>query len=124
MRCTGILVAAALAAGPAVAADASAAGVAASVKAAMDPKADPCQDFYRYACGGWLDSTKLPADQVRWGRGFSEIAERNRNINRQILEDAVKNPGKDVNMEKLGTFYGTCMDETGIEKNGVKPIGD
>ena len=44
-----------------------------SVLSSMDPKADPCDDFYRYACGGWLDSTKLPADQARWSRSFSVI---------------------------------------------------
>ena len=31
-----------------------------SVVSSMDPKADPCQDFYRYACGGWLDTTTHP----------------------------------------------------------------
>jgi predicted metalloendopeptidase len=122
MRGTGILLAAALAAGPVLAADASASGVAATVKAAMDPKTQPCQDFYRYACGGWLDTTKIPADQSRWGRGFSEIAERNRTAMREILEDAAKNPGDDVNRQKLGMFYGACMDEPGIEAAGVKPI--
>src|SRR5262245_23951334 len=122
MRGTALLLAAALCAAPALAADASASGVGATVKAAMDPKTEPCQDFYRYACGGWLDSTKIPADQSRWGRGFSEIAERNRAAMREILEDTVKNPGDDVNRQKLGTFYGACMDEAGIEEAGVKPI--
>jgi putative endopeptidase len=96
--------------------------VAESVKAAMNPKADPCQDFYQYACGGWLETTKLPGDQVRWGRGFSEIAERNRAVNRDILEAAAKDPGTDPNHQKLGWFYGSCMDEAGIEKAGTKPI--
>src|SRR6185436_20606546 len=92
--------------GAVLAADAAPAkSVAEVVKAAMDPAADPCQDFYRYACGGWLDTTKLPGDQVRWGRGFSEIAERNRQVNRQILEEAAKSPGDDVNRQKLGWFY-------------------
>ena len=38
-----------------------------SVLSSMDPKADPCDDFYRYACGGWLDAAELPADQPRLG---------------------------------------------------------
>jgi predicted metalloendopeptidase len=122
MRGTGIMLMAALSAGPALAAEASASGVAATVKAAMDLKADPCQDFYRYACGGWLDATTIPADQSRWGRGFSEIAERNRTVLRAILDDAAKNPGEDVNRQKLGIFYGACMDEAGIEAAGTKPI--
>jgi len=109
--------------GAVLAADAAPAkSVAEVVKAAMDPAADPCQDFYRYACGGWLDTTKLPGDQVRWGRGFSEIAERNRQVNRDILDDAVKNPGSDPDRQKLGSLYGSCMDEAAIEKAGIAPI--
>src|SRR5437899_10684184 len=51
--------------------------VADSVRSCMDTKADPCQDFYRYACGGWLDTAKIPGDYPEWDRGFAEITERN-----------------------------------------------
>jgi len=121
MRQIGFLLAALCVAGTTLAAQAPA-DVAAAVKAAMDTKADPCQDFYQYACGSWRETTKLPSDQVRWGRGFSEIAERNRTVNRAILEEAAKTPGDDVNHQKLGLFYGACMDEAGIAATGTKPI--
>lgn len=95
--------------------------IAETVLAAMDRTADPCVDFYRFACGGWLDTTTLPADQSRWGRGFTEIAERNRLTLRGILEQAGKNP-KSEDEKKAGAFYASCMDEAKIEALGTKPL--
>ena len=90
--------------------------------AALDRKADPCKDFYQFACGGWLAKTEIPADKSRWSRGFSEVQERNEKELKRILEDAAKSPGNDAVTQKLGSFYGSCMDEAAVEKNGIKPI--
>jgi len=95
--------------------------------ASMDRSADPCTDFYRFSCGGWLDSNEIPADRARWGR-FAEIDERNEKVLHEILEDArAGKGGDDPIMKKLGDFYGSCMDEEGIEKagmTGVRPLLD
>lgn len=89
---------------------------------AMDTSIDPCVDFYRYACGGWLDNTKIPGDQARWSRGFSEIHERNRATLRTILEEAAASPGEDPIKQKIGSFYSACMDTEAIEKKGLSGI--
>lgn len=28
----------------------------------MDMTADPCEDFFQYACGGWVERNPVPSD--------------------------------------------------------------
>jgi endothelin-converting enzyme/putative endopeptidase len=89
---------------------------------AIDKAADPCQDFYQYACGNWLTRNPIPADQARWGR-FNELEERNKQALRAILEEAAKpDPGRDSVTRQIGDYYAACMDDKGIDARGLAPL--
>ncbi len=97
--------------------------IGAGVIASLDTTVDPCTDFYRYACGGWLKKTTRPEDKPRYGRGFGELADRNNAVLRKILEDAAAAKGKQGPVEaKLGAFWTACMDEEAIDKAGIGPL--
>jgi endothelin-converting enzyme/putative endopeptidase len=85
--------------------------------AAMDLSVNPCDDFYQFACGGWLKSTPIPPDRSRWGRGFDVIEERNEQILKEILEATAegKAPPGTPYAKQLGDYYATCMDESKLE---------
>src|SRR5262249_6303346 len=71
--------------------------------ASLDRTADPCVDFYQFACGGWLQANQIPADRTRWGR-LSEIDEHNKTAIRTLLEDDAKGIGVDAIGKKLGDY--------------------
>ena len=84
----------------------------------LDRGVDPCTDFYRFTCGGWMANNPIPPDQAVWGR-FNELAENNLTIERRILEQAsVESAKRDADTQKIGDYYASCMDETAIEKKG------
>jgi endothelin-converting enzyme/putative endopeptidase len=87
---------------------------------ALDRTVSPCDDFYRFACGGWIAANPIPADKARWGR-FDELRKRNAADLRAILEsDAVgRIDPADRYPRKVGDFYAACMDEPGIESRGL-----
>jgi putative endopeptidase len=91
--------------------------------ASLDRTADPCVDFYQFACGGWLAKNQIPADRARWGR-FAEIDERNKAALKGLLQDDVdaKGSAADPATKKLGDFFASCMDESAIEKAGLASV--
>ncbi len=92
-------------------------------KAAIDASTPPCDDFYQYACGGWIAKTEIPADESSWSRSFHSIRERNEELLRGILEGYAKGEkATDPYAKQLGGMYASCMDEAAIEKAGAKPI--
>ncbi len=89
---------------------------------ALDRTADPCGNFFQFACGGWLAKNEIPADQSSWGR-FRELTERNRETLHGILEAAAKDDAKpDALDRKIGDYYASCMDEGAIEAKGLEPL--
>ncbi len=88
----------------------------------IDRSLDPCVDFYQYACGNWLKTTEIPADQPRWG-SFSELNESNLAIERGILEKAsADTPGRNAIDQKIGDYYSSCMDESAVNTKGLEPL--
>jgi putative endopeptidase len=87
---------------------------------ALDKTANPCADFYQFACGGWLKEHPVPADKASYGR-FNELQDRNNAILRDILEEAAK-PGAAPELRKVGDYYASCMAEPVIEAKGTAPV--
>ncbi len=84
---------------------------------AMDPTADPCGDFYQFACGNWMKTAEIPSDRAIASRGFVAIAERNEQILKAILEEAAdgKLPEGTAFAQQLGDYYASCIDEAKLE---------
>ncbi len=87
--------------------------------AALDRRADPCVDFYQFACGGWIAKNPLPPDRRSYGR-FTELQDRNFELLRRLLENPPADGGGD--RRRASDYYAACMDERAIEAKGLTPI--
>src|SRR6478672_2860641 len=87
----------------------------------MDTTANACDDFFQFANGTWVKNTPIPPSESRWG-SFNLLAEGNRDVEHDILENAAKQTNATGNIKLIGDFYASCMDEATIEKAGVHPL--
>ncbi|XP_045456630.1 endothelin-converting enzyme homolog [Melitaea cinxia] len=94
---------------------------ASEVIRALDEKQDPCDDFYEFACGGWIRNNPIPEGKSSWGI-FSKIELQNQLIIRSAIEKINATDPKSAEV-KARVYYDACIDtnET-IEKLGEKPL--
>lgn len=89
---------------------------------AMDKTADPCVDLYQYSCGGWMKNNPIPPDQARWSV-YGKLANDNQRYLWGVLEEAAKPATtRNATQRLIGDYFAACMDETTINKLGIKPL--
>jgi putative endopeptidase len=92
----------------------------------MDTSVKPQDDFFMYADGGWIKRTEIPPEYSRWG-GFNELIERNNDALHAIAEKAINahiDPRFAPEVQKVGDYYASGMDEKTIEAVRTKPLED
>jgi putative endopeptidase len=90
----------------------------------MDTSVKPSDDFFTYANGTWLKNTPIPPEESRWG-SFNELIEKNNDALHEVAEKAAKakpDPKLAPEVQKVGDYYSSGMDEKTIDAAKAKPL--
>ena len=78
----------------------------------MDRNADPCDDFYQYACGNWGNKNPIPKDKAAFDT-FEMLRENLDVVLKELLEEKTNtlssSVDKDDAITKVRHFYQSCM---------------
>src|SRR5215472_16771690 len=88
----------------------------------IDKTADPCTNFFQYACGKFTGLHPIPPDRSAFGTG-TMLYDYNQSILHAILDKAAAGgASRTPNEHKIGDYYASCMDTAAINREGLKPL--
>ncbi|HTY84104.1 MAG TPA: M13 family metallopeptidase [Silvibacterium sp.] len=91
-------------------------------KQLIDTAADPCTNFFKYACGNFPKLYPIPSDQSSYGSGTIVFNYTEYTLHSLLEKVAADNPSRTPNEQKIGDYYASCMDTSQIYTLGLKPL--
>lgn len=90
-------------------------------RANLDEMITPGEDFYQYACGGWMKNNPLQAQYSRFGT-FDELAETNRAQIKELIQNLGTDNKKGSVAQKVSDLYLMGMDSVRLNAEGIAPL--
>jgi putative endopeptidase len=86
----------------------------------LDQTVAPCEDFYKFSCGGWQRLNPIPADRSNWNV-YSKLHSENEQFLWGILLEDAKATRRTPIQQKVGDYFAACMDTAAIDAAGLRP---
>ena len=88
----------------------------------IDASADPCMDFYKFACGKFASNHPIPSDQPEVDQFYALYNVNTQSLNGILTKAAAGGSSRTANEQKIGDYYKSCMDTDTIEAKGLAPL--
>jgi endothelin-converting enzyme/putative endopeptidase len=91
-------------------------------KTSIDAGVNPCDDFYKFACGKFAGNHPIPSDQPEVDQFYALYNVNTQSLNGILTKAAAAGPGRSANEQKIGDYYESCVDTSAIDSKGLTPV--
>jgi predicted metalloendopeptidase len=88
----------------------------------MDKTANPCDDFYKFACGNFAANHPIPPDQADVDQFYLLMNVNTERLNNILTKYEQPDPNRTPNQQKIGDYYAACMNTPLIEQKDLTPV--
>src|SRR5271156_7151572 len=88
----------------------------------LDTTVDPCNDFYKFACGKFAANHPIPSDEPGVNQFYALENVNTQALNGILNKAAAGGAGRSPDEQKIGDYYKACMDTDAIDAKGLAPI--